>query len=545
MTSRLRRLALLSLALPTAALAGVGTMTSTPIWDLTGHGGARAVSSSSPLEVPNSAIPNFSAFTIKASITFGTFSDRTAFTLFDQTVTDTGWGLLLVRDANSGSPIYLKCNGQSYNCAQALGSVANGSTHTFTVTARDGWIVVYMDGSPKKRFMMTPVANLDPIRVGAPAPNGWGEHTGVTLQFLKIWGEGEKFYANGESQDPADGYIGGNGWLVEAPTHPDASLPNVLCLGDSISEGYKPRLKPLLSGKANLYHWSAFFGTAGAAGIPATKIAEICALADFDHIVFNNGLHSLGWTESSTTDAKVRESYAALAAAFASAAPHARLHYLATTPHTGKKDSSNVVTTLGDKNAVVLRLNRFAREVADEMGFAYADAYTLLVNSLEWAAGDQYHWTAAGYTRLAEFIAAGIGLAEPASRTYSGSDGVWAKASNWSPQGIPSAGETAIFDANATITGPVELDRTVTVEVASGKTLTISGSISGAGGIVKTGLGALIVSGNNSFTGNFVVSNGVVRARGRNALGDNPYGTVEIAANNPNTQLHFGGVDVR
>ena len=153
MTSGLRRLALLSLALPTAALAGVGTMTSTPIWDLASHGGARAVSSSSPLEVPNSAIPNFSAFTIEASITFGTFSDRTAFTLFDQTVTDTGWGLLLVRDANSGSPIYLKCNGQSYNCAQALGSVANGSTHTFTVTARDGWIVVYMNGSPKKRFM--------------------------------------------------------------------------------------------------------------------------------------------------------------------------------------------------------------------------------------------------------------------------------------------------------------------------------------------------------------------------------------------------------
>ena len=85
----LRRLALLSLALPTAAIAGVGAMTSTPLWDLADHGGARAVSSASPLEVPNSAIPNFSAFTAEARITFGTFSDRTAFTLFDQIVTQT------------------------------------------------------------------------------------------------------------------------------------------------------------------------------------------------------------------------------------------------------------------------------------------------------------------------------------------------------------------------------------------------------------------------------------------------------------------------
>ena len=545
MTRVFRKLALLALALPSAALAGVGTMTSTPLWDLANNGGARAFSSSSPVVVPNSAIPNFSAFTVEARITFGTISDRTAITLFDQIVSDTGWGLLLVRDANSGSPIYLKCNGQSYNCAQALGSVTAGSSHTFTVAVRDGWIVVYMNGSLKKRFMMTPVANLDPIRVGAPAPSGWGEHTGATLQSLKVWGEGEKFYASGESQDPADGYIGGEGWLVEAPTHPDDSLPNVLCLGDSISEGYKPRLKPLLSGKANLYHWSVFFGTSGAAGIPTTKIAQVCALTDFDHIVFNNGLHSLGWTESSVSDAKVRESYATLAAAFASAAPHARLHYLATTPHTGKKNSSNVVTTLGDKNPVVLRLNRFAREVADEMGFAYADAYSLLVNSLEWASGDQFHWTTAAYTRLAEFITAEIGIAAPASRTYSGSDGVWNKASNWSPQGIPSAGETAVFTANATITGPVQLDRKITLDVESGKTVTISGSISGAGGIVKTGLGTLVVSGNNSFTGNFVVSNGAARARGRNSLGDNPYGTVEIDANNKYTQLHFGGVDVR
>ena len=87
MSRTLRKLALLSLALPTAALAGVGTMTSTPLWDLADHGGARAVSSASPLEVPNSAIPNFSAFTAEARITFGTFSDRTAFTLFDQIVT--------------------------------------------------------------------------------------------------------------------------------------------------------------------------------------------------------------------------------------------------------------------------------------------------------------------------------------------------------------------------------------------------------------------------------------------------------------------------
>ena len=528
-----------------ATLAGVGTMSSAPLWDLAANGGTRTISSASPTTVPNAAFPDFNAFTVEATVTFGAIADRQAFRLFDQTVSETGWGLQLVRDANSGSPVYLVCNGQSYNCAQALGSVTQGSSHTFTVAARDGWLVVYMDGAVKKSFLMRAVPNLADLKVGGAVTGGWAELAPLTLTSLKVWGSGEKFYASGESQEPASGYVGGNGWLVEVPTAPLAGMPNILYVGDSISEGYKASFKNLLAGRANLYHWSTFFGTAGSAGIPAAKIREIGDLAAFDHVVFNNGLHSLGWTESAVSDANVRESYRTLAAAFRAAAPQAALHYLATTPHTAAKGSDGVVRTTGDKDAVVQRLNRLAKVEMDAAGVPYADAYSLLLGHLDLASGDGYHWTAPAYDLLARFIVAELALAEPTVYTYVGADGRWNAPANWNPRGVPGAGDGACFTSATTVTGDVPLPGMVHVDVADNVQVTLSGALHGPGGVTKRGNGTLVVSGNNAFAGSFVVSNGVVRARGPNALGDNASGTVEIHANDRNTLLYLGGVHVR
>lgn len=131
------------------------------------------------------------------------------------------------------------------------------------------------------------------------------------------------------------------------------------------------------------------------------------------------------------------------------------------------------------------------------------------------------------------------------TRTYVGTDGAWSSAANWSPTGVPAVGETARFTASATVSDRVPLEGHVTLDVASGATVTLSGTLHGAGGMVKIGDGTLIVSGNNSFAGDFVVSNGVVYARGWNALGDSAGGCVEIHARDRKTFLYFGGVHVR
>ena len=180
------------------AAAGTGTMATAPMWDLAEHGGARAVSSASPLEVPQSDLPdfNFSAFTAEAVLTFGDVTDYRGFTVMDQMVSETGWGVRVQRASGSGNPVSLMCNGERYGCSYGMGGVTAGSTHSFTITARKGWIVVYMDGKVQKSFMMTATPNLEPIRVGAPL-GGWTELQDVTLESFKVWGEDEEYYAPG------------------------------------------------------------------------------------------------------------------------------------------------------------------------------------------------------------------------------------------------------------------------------------------------------------------------------------------------------------
>ncbi|HXZ24938.1 MAG TPA: autotransporter-associated beta strand repeat-containing protein, partial [Nitrospiria bacterium] len=74
---------------------------------------------------------------------------------------------------------------------------------------------------------------------------------------------------------------------------------------------------------------------------------------------------------------------------------------------------------------------------------------------------------------------------------------------------------------SSTIALPITLsaNRTVTVTNVA-ETLTISGSISGAGAFIKTGNGMLILSGANVNTGTTTVNAGVLRLAGGNAIAD-------------------------
>lgn len=212
----------------------------------------------------------------------------------------------------------------------------------------------------------------------------------------------------------AETKVTGEGWTVLAPDAPDAALPNVLLVGDSILRGYGPALRTLAAGRANVYAWDmAFFGSPGADGIPAERVKAVSAVADFSRVVFNNGLHSLAWDEAAVPDADVAASYRALAASLQAANPKARLFYLATTPYTAGKEADGVVRALGDLDAVVRRLNRFAKAEMLDAGIPYLDAYALLSPSPELAAGDNYHWQSAAYARLARFVATACGWHVP------------------------------------------------------------------------------------------------------------------------------------
>jgi hypothetical protein len=85
-------------------------------------------------------------------------------------------------------------------------------------------------------------------------------------------------------------------WEVRPP-HPDAALPNVLLLGDSISRNYFPEVTKDLTGVANVY----LMAVSTSVGDPrlSHQIAEFKAMENvrFRVVHFNNGMHGWSYTE--------------------------------------------------------------------------------------------------------------------------------------------------------------------------------------------------------------------------------------------------------
>jgi autotransporter-associated beta strand protein len=72
---------------------------------------------------------------------------------------------------------------------------------------------------------------------------------------------------------------------------------------------------------------------------------------------------------------------------------------------------------------------------------------------------------------------------------------------------------------SATLSGAITVNN-ATWEVDSGDTLTVSGAVSGTGGVTKNGTGTLVLSGSNSYTGATAVNSGTLVAGATNALGN-------------------------
>lgn len=384
-----------------------------PVWDLQKHGGARKVSLSNPVVVPNSAIPNSRAFTVYAKVRFAAVEEGHAVMLFDQILNETGFGFELVRENSWGNPAFLHVNGERYCSAYPVGRIKSDSTHEVMVTARRGWIVIYLDDMKLQGFILTVTPNLENIRVpGVIRPrwdthHPWIEFPDLTLVDLKVWGDDVEYFSKGETRDPPSGFKGGKGWLVEIPTHPISGRPNVLCVGDSISDNYVPFLRKEMEGEANIYHYNTCFIRPGRDGVVcySQRWREIGTLAHFDHIFVNNGLHSLDWTEERVSEAKIVESYLALFEIARLAGPRAAIHYLATTPFTAPRAEDGNVPGLGDANEVVMRLNRCAATAVNRQACDYVDLYSDLVAHLDFARGDRFHWMEDGSRLIARRIA--------------------------------------------------------------------------------------------------------------------------------------------
>jgi autotransporter-associated beta strand protein len=106
---------------------------------------------------------------------------------------------------------------------------------------------------------------------------------------------------------------------------------------------------------------------------------------------------------------------------------------------------------------------------------------------------------------------------------------------------------------SATLSGAITVNN-ATWDIDTGDTLTISGAVSGNGGVTKNGAGTLLLNGTNTYNGSTVVNAGILNAASAGALGSNNtvqvtggtlLVTVDDAINGKNIQMGGSGVGLQ
>jgi lysophospholipase L1-like esterase len=178
---------------------------------------------------------------------------------------------------------------------------------------------------------------------------------------------------------------------------PDANgtkLPRVLLIGDSITQGYYPKVAEQLKDKASV----ARLTTSKSVGDPSL-LAEVALVLDqcrFDVVHFNNGLHGFGYTET-----EYRSHFPELVATIRKHAPKAKLIWATTTP---MRKAGDLAVVAEGTDRVKAR-NKIAEEFVGREGIAVDDLYGLVKDHPEYWSADGVHFNATGIDVEAEQVA--------------------------------------------------------------------------------------------------------------------------------------------
>lgn len=181
----------------------------------------------------------------------------------------------------------------------------------------------------------------------------------------------------------------GGSWSLRMATVVDASLPRVLLIGDSITNGYLEPVRKALEGKANIDAWITPTSQ-GDKSLPGT-LAAILAQEKYAVIHFNLGLH--GWQKGRIPDGQFEPLTHLMVQALKKNAPQAKLIWATITPVTEKgmpeKLNAEIQPTIDQHNAMALK-------VMTEEGVEINDLAGLMLPNLKLAAGDMFHWKPEG-----------------------------------------------------------------------------------------------------------------------------------------------------
>ncbi|WP_395742470.1 SGNH/GDSL hydrolase family protein [Prosthecobacter sp.] len=359
--------------------------------------------------VPAEAFPDQKNFTVQVTLSLDALVQDAVFTVMNKQSSGQDDGFAMFFNYKD-KPYYARQVNSVVNRILMVGGALNGRNEpevgkpcTFTMAVRGGLATFYIDDAPIKKCFMELIPNGGPMWIGRN-DNAKSKTMPVTVHAVKVFGPGYSYVSKKEraSEFPR-GAVAGKGWALDVPKIEHPEWPKVLIYGDSISGGYSgPFIPEMLKQHVYVFHCVHFVG----GDVPEQALTEMAGRYKFDAVVFNNGLHSLGWTPDKVPDALVLDRMHKLTRCFKNGAPQAKIFYLMTTPHTAARPAPDQpVTSLGDKNNVVIRLNTLSAQVMKQEGVEVIDAYALLASHLELAAGDNFHWQAPAYQMLSQEIA--------------------------------------------------------------------------------------------------------------------------------------------
>ena len=200
----------------------------------------------------------------------------------------------------------------------------------------------------------------------------------------------------------------GKGWRLDQAKIIDPKRPRVLVIGDSILNGYLPAVTKALEGKVYVDAWvnpycqSENFNK---------MLGQVLEHGPYDVVHINTGLH--GWQKGRIPEGKFESLTKAFVETIRQKCPKARIIWASSTPVTVKGKPTELDPEI---NATIVEHNRMAAKVMAEMQVPVNDFYALLVDKLNLARGDQFHWNAPAYKLLADCAANSIIQTLPAAR---------------------------------------------------------------------------------------------------------------------------------
>jgi hypothetical protein len=192
----------------------------------------------------------------------------------------------------------------------------------------------------------------------------------------------------------------GKGWRLEKAKITDPARPRVLLIGDSILNGYLKQVVRALDGQVYVDAWVNPYCQSEHLN---KLLGEVLDQGPYDVVHFNMGLH--GWQAGRIKPDAFEPLTRAYVQVIKDKLPKARIIWASSTPVTVKDKPTELNAEI---DSVIVEHNRLAAKVMAEMQVPTNDFYALLINKLELARGDQFHWTAPAYEMLAKVVAESV-----------------------------------------------------------------------------------------------------------------------------------------